>query len=174
MNPADRRSRPTGSLKSCEWTLHCGDLDRKDVQELLAFHVMQLRGSSPADACHVLPADGLRAPEVTFWSLREDGRLLAIGALKELSSAEGELKSMRTAPHALRRGAGAAILRAITAEARRRGYARLCLETGSTAEFGPALAFYRRNGFEPCGPFAAYRPTPFTRFLSKTLDAGRG
>lgn len=152
------------------WTVHCGDLDSVDVRRLLALHFAALKAASPADACHVLPADSLRDPAVTFWSLRKAGDLLAIGAMKEVSSTHGELKSMRTAPHALRCGAASAMLDAITAEARRRGYTRLSLETGSTEEFQPALAFYHRHGFRPCGAFADYQPTPFTRFLSKLLD----
>ena len=94
MRHAQRPDRLTDQRR---WTVHCGDLESEDVQRLLAFHFAQLRAASPSDACHVLPADGLRDPAVTFWSLREDGCLLAIGAMKELSKTHGELKSMRTA-----------------------------------------------------------------------------
>ena len=40
--------------------LELGDLDSADVQELLALHFAQMRGTSPPEACHVLPLDGLR------------------------------------------------------------------------------------------------------------------
>ena len=76
---------------------------------------------------------------------------------------------MRAAPDALGRGAGTAMLRHIEAEARRRGYARLSLETGSTESFLPALNLYARHGFKPCAPFAGYKPSQFTRFLAKDL-----
>lgn len=155
-----------------ERTLHCGDLDSEDVQRLVAYHFGQMQAASPADACHVLPWDALRDPAVTFWSLREQGHLLAIGALKELSSDHGEIKSMRTAPEFERRGAASDILEAMTAEACRRGYTRLSLETGSSKAFLPALAFYRSHGFASSAPFADYKPTPFTRFLSKELPVG--
>jgi putative acetyltransferase len=150
-------------------TFHEGDLDSIDVQELLALHVESMRGCSPPAACHVLPADGLRDQTVTFWSVRQDGELVGVGALKQLDAAHGEVKSMRTAPDALGRGVGRAVLDHIVAEARRRGYARLSLETGSTEVFAPALRLYQSAGFEPCGPFGGYSDTPFTRFFTHQL-----
>ena len=151
------------------WTFHEGDLDSADVRELLDLHFAEMRGNSPPDACHVLAPNGLRDPAVTAWSVREHGKLLAIGALKELSGDHGEVKSMRTAPAALGRGVGRSLLRHIVDEARRRGYARLSLETGSTAPFAAALRLYEREGFVPCGPFAGYAGTPFTRFFTRAL-----
>jgi putative acetyltransferase len=146
-----------------------GDLDSADVQALLAFHFEQMRKTSPRDACHVLPIDGLRHPAVTFWSARDEGELVGVGALKELAPDHGEIKSMRTAPGALGRGVGRAILHHIVAEARSREYRRLSLETGSTKPFAAALRLYESEGFVPCGPFAEYQDTPFTRFLTLEL-----
>jgi putative acetyltransferase len=151
------------------WSFHEGDLDSADVQALLAFHFDQMRSTSPPEACHVLPADGLRDPGVALWSVREDGELLGVGALKELAPDHGEVKSMRTAQSALGRGVGRALLHHIVTEARRRGYARLSLETGSTEPFAAALRLYESEGFVPSGPFAGYRDTPFTRFFTREL-----
>ena len=160
----------SGALRSNQiWSFHGGDLDSADVRELLAFHFEQMRSTSPPEACHVLPADGLRDPAVTFWSVREAGQLLGVGALKELAPDHGEVKSMRTAPSALGRGVGRALLHHIVAEARRRGYSRLSLETGSTEPFAAALRLYESEGFVPCGPFGGYRDTPFTRFFTRRL-----
>ena len=58
------------------WSFHLGELDRDDVRALLEFHFNAMRGNSPPEACHVLPSDGLSAPDISFWSLRENGRLL--------------------------------------------------------------------------------------------------
>ena len=151
------------------WTFHLGEFDSEDVQALLAEHFRQMRSTSPPEACHVLPASGLRDPVISFWSLREAGDLLGIGALKELAPTHGEIKSMRTAGHALRRGVGAAMLGHIMSEARHRGYRRLSLETGSTAPFEAAIGLYQRAGFVPCAPFGEYRDTPFTRFFARDL-----
>jgi putative acetyltransferase len=146
-----------------------GDLDSADVQALLALHFAAMRSHSPPDACHVLEADALKDPAITFFTLREDGELLGIGALKALGDGHGEIKSMRTAPHALGRGVGAMLLERIVAEARLRGYRRLSLETGSGEEFAAALRLYDRGGFVPSGPFGSYATSPFTRFLTLEL-----
>ena len=162
-------SRGLRSNEETSLTFHEGDLDSPDVQELLAFHFREMRSSSPPGACHVLPIDGLRDPTVTFWSAREDGRLLGVGALKELAADHGEIKSMRTAPDALGRGVGRAVLHHIVGEAQHRGYCRLSLETGSTEPFAAALRLYAQEGFTACGPFGDYRDTPFTRFFTREL-----
>ena len=150
-------------------SFHPGDLDRADVRALLEFHFREMRATSPPDACHVLPLDGLRDPAVTFWSARDDGELVGVGALKQLSEDHGEIKSMRTAPAALGRGIGRAILHHIFAEARARRYRRLSLETGSTAPFAAALRLYESESFVPCDPFGGYQGTPFTRFFTREL-----
>jgi putative acetyltransferase len=106
---------------------------------------------------------------VAFWSVRENGFLVGIGALKELAPDHGEVKSMRTAHEALGRGIGRAILHHIIAEARRRAYARLSLETGSTETFAAALRLYESEGFVASGPFGGYPDTPFTRFFTRLL-----
>jgi putative acetyltransferase len=152
-----------------ELTFHEGDLDSPDVVHLLHFHFEQMQSTSPPEACHVLPLDGLKHPAVTFWSAREDGELVGVGALKELAPDHGEVKSMRTAPAALGRGVGSVVLAHIVAEARRRGYTRLSLETGSTEPFAAALLLYQRDGFIPCGPFGDYQDIPFTRFFTRQL-----
>ena len=151
------------------WTYHADDLDSPDVVALLALHFESMRASSPRDACHVLPAEGLRAPDISFWSVREARRLLGIGALKQLTPDHGEVKSMRTAPDALGRGVGSAMLRHILTEARYRGYRRLSLETGSTEPFAAALRLYQREGFVPCGAFGNYPASKFTSFLTRQL-----
>lgn len=151
-------------------TFHSGDLDSADVRALLAYHFQQMRETSPPEACHALPIDGLRDPAVTFWSARDESELVGVGALKELAPDHGELKSMRTASSALGRGVGRAILHRIVAEARSRGYRRLSLETGSTEPFAAALRLYESEGFVPCGPFGDYEETPFTRFFMLPLS----
>jgi len=95
--------------------------------------------------------------------------LLGMGGLKQLDTEHGEIKSMRTAPTALRRGVARAILDHILREAGARGYRRLSLETGSNAPFAPAWALYERAGFVPCGPFGGYSDTSFSRYFTLEL-----
>jgi putative acetyltransferase len=154
-------------------TFHAGDLDSPDVRDLLEFHFEQMHSSSPPGACHVLPIDSLRGPDMTVWSARDEGMLVGIGALKEIACDHGEVKSMRTAQGARGRGVGRAILRQIVAQALDRGYRRLSLETGSTEPFAAALRLYESEGFVPCGPFGSYCDTPFTRFFTRELKICR-
>lgn len=163
------RASGTNAALPGNWTFAGGELELPDVQQLLALHLEQMRSSSPPEACHVLPVDGLKDPAIAFWTLRDGRRLLAVGALRHLDDRHGEVKSMRTAPDALGLGAGTAMLRHIVAEALGRGYRRLSLETGSTELFQPALRMYARHGFIPCGPFAGYKASPFTVFLTRTI-----
>ena len=151
------------------FSLHEGEFDREDVRELIAAHFAAMRAISPPEACHVMPIDSLRDPAISFWSARENGALLGIGALKALAPNHGEVKSMRTAPAALGRGVGSAMLAHLTEVARQRGITRLSLETGSSPDFAAALRLYEREGFLPCPPFGDYQDTPFTRFFSREL-----
>ena len=142
------------------------DLTGPEVQALIAFHLSEMHKHSPAESVHALPAEKLREPGVTFWSAWVSGKLAAIGAMKQLDPAQGELKSMRAAPAFRRMGLGEAMLLHLIGEARARGYRRLSLETGSGAPFEPAIALYRKHGFAECGPFADYTEDPFSTFMA--------
>ena len=137
-----------------------------DVRALLERHLEFARSCTPAEFVFALDVDALTDPAVTFCSARRDGELLAVGALKELDAAHGELKSMHTEAAARGRGIGAAMVAHLVDLARARGYARVSLETGAQAEFGPARALYRSCGFETCGPFAGYPDTPHSVFMT--------
>jgi len=147
------------------------DLSGDAIRALLAEHLRSMHEISPPESVHALDLDGLRAPDVTFWSAWADGELLGCGALKELDAGHGEIKSMRTADAHLRRGVAAAMLRHLLAEARRRGYARVSLETGSQPPFEPARRLYASFGFVPCGPFAGYAEDPNSVFMTLELRA---
>src|SRR5438309_4859980 len=64
---------------------------------------------SPPESVHALPIEGLRSPDITFWSVWENGELLGCGALKELDPQHGEIKSMRTTSAHLRKGVARAV-----------------------------------------------------------------
>lgn len=145
------------------------DLSGREIAALLEFHVAEAMRHSPPGSVHAMPIDRLRGPDITFWSLWRDGELAGCGALKELDSEHGELKSMRTAPRFLRLGVGAAILLHLIEQGRRRGYRRLSLETGRPQAFAAARALYRKHGFEECPPFADYREDDFSICMTRTL-----
>ena len=118
-----------------------------------------------------LDASGLSNASVTFWTAWERETLLGFGALKQLDSAHGEVKSMRTAPVARGTGVGRALLEHIVAEARQRGYTRLSLETGTAPLHAPAISLYSSVGFAPCGAFADYQPSPHNQFFQLALSS---
>jgi putative acetyltransferase len=64
---------------------------------------------------------------------------------------------------------GAAVLGFLLAEARRRGYRRVSLETGSQDFFAPARRLYARHGFVVCEPFADYVADPNSVFMTLHL-----
>ena len=149
-------------------------LEHPDVLALLREHLGNMHEMTPPEQVFALDASRLRAPDVTFWTAWDGDVLLGCGALKELSPTQGEVKSMRT-PQALRgRGAGRALLAHIVAEARRRGYASLYLETGTHPGFAPAQALYRSAGFEPCGAYADYPDTGYSAFMVLRLEPAGG
>lgn len=145
------------------------DLRGPDIAALLEAHLAHMRSLSPPEQVFALDLDGLRRPEITFWTVWDKDRLAGCGALKELSNGEGEIKSMHTA--AAHRGQGIAgqLLTHILATARARGYKRLSLETGSMAGFAPARALYARHGFTECSPFGDYPDTEFSTFMTRVL-----
>jgi putative acetyltransferase len=145
------------------------DLTGPDVIRLLHTHLQSMQLQSPPESVHALDLDGLRKPDVTFWSVWQDSELMGCGALKELDPRHGEIKSMRTVTSHLRKGVASRLIRHILDEARRRSYARLSLETGSTEGFLPARRLYARFGFEACAPFAEYIEDPFSVFMTREL-----
>jgi len=147
------------------------DLTGAEIAALLRLHLDDMYASSPPESVHALPIERLRQGDVTFWSAWDGANLAACGALKEIDPAHGEIKSMRAAPVYRGKGAGRAILAHLLAEARRRGYARLSLETGSTDDFLPARKLYLAHGFAECGPFADYRFDPWSTYMTLDLTA---
>ena len=149
--------------------LRLDDLRHPAVIALLQEHLDGMRRTSPPESVHALDLDALRQPDIAFWTLWDGETLAGCGALRALDTTHGEVKSMRTAQTHLRRGVAATMLEHLVAEARRRGYARLSLETGSMAYFAPAHALYARAGFRPCAPFGDYVEDPNSVFMTRAL-----
>ncbi|MBX9257715.1 GNAT family N-acetyltransferase [Desmonostoc muscorum CCALA 125] len=145
------------------------DLTGNKIAELLREHLENMNEITPPESVHALDLEALRSPDITFFSAWEGDELLGCGALKELDSRSGEVKSMRTAKAHRRRGVASKILEHIIKEAERRAYDCLNLETGSFPEFAPARALYTRYGFEYRGPFAEYIDDPNSIFMTKKL-----
>jgi len=145
------------------------DLSGPEIHALLAEHMRSMLSISPPESVHALDLTGLRKPEITFWTAWSGSELLGCGALKELDSSHGEIKSMRTVGAHLRKGVARAMLERILDEAESRGYRRLSLETGSQGAFEPARKLYDSFGFQGCPPFSDYAEDPNSVFMTKRL-----
>ena len=145
------------------------DLTGPEIHVLLQEHLDSMKQHSPPESVHALDLGKLRKPEITFWTGWENGELHGCGALKELDEQHAEIKSMRTATRHLRKGVAREMLSHILAEAMRRKYKRISLETGSVEAFIPARKLYAQFGFAECGPFADYAEDPYSVFMTKAL-----
>jgi putative acetyltransferase len=149
--------------------LRVDDLSGEPVRELIARHLLGMHAHSPPESVHAFAIDKLRDPSITFWSAWIGNEIAGCGALKRLSSEQGEIKSMRVADRFLGRGVGRAILEHIIAEARAMGLRSMWLETGSGDAFLPAINLYESAGFKRCGPFGGYVADPFSVFMTVAI-----
>ena len=70
-----------------EFEIGTDDPRAADVQVLLERHLAFANEHSPPEDVHALDVDRLLAESVSFFSLRSRGRLLGVGALKDLDAA---------------------------------------------------------------------------------------
>ncbi|MEO3860188.1 GNAT family N-acetyltransferase [Acrocarpospora sp. B8E8] len=145
------------------------DLSGPEIAEFLNEHIQEMRSVSPPESKHALDLDGLRKPEITFWSVMDGDTLVGCGAIKRLDPDHAEVKSMRTTSVRKRSGIASLLLEHIITEAKRMGFTRLSLETGSDDFFLPARRLYEKFGFDYCEPFADYRLDPYSAFMTRSL-----
>lgn len=103
-----------------------------------------------------------------FVVARLGGEPVGCGAVKRgPAEGVGEVKRMYVAPPARGRRIGAALLDALADQARRLGYTRLVLETGTLQP--EAVALYTREGWEPVEAFGHYAASPLSRCFGRPL-----
>ncbi len=137
---------------------------------MLTRHLDFARSHTAPESVFALDADHLADPSVTVFCARRGEQVLAIGALRELDVAHGELKSMHTVAEVRGEGVGRAMVDHLVEVAARRGYTRVSLETGAGDAFAPARALYAGAGFVECGPLADYPGAATSVFM--TLEVG--
>ena len=146
------------------------DLTDKRTIELISTHLAGMAENSPPESIHALNVEGLKRDNVAFYSAWKDEEIMGCGALQELTTKHGEVKSMRTVEKHLKKGVARVILHHIINEAKMRGYARLSLETGSREAFQPARQLYESFGFTYCEPFDKYTDDPNSLFMTLEID----
>lgn len=145
------------------------DLSGKEIALFLQEHIQEMKRVSPPESKHALDFDGLKAPEITFWSVYSENRLIGCGALKELDSLHAEIKSMRTSKSSRGQAIASTLLKHIILTAESRGYNTISLETGSMAFFAPARKMYLKHHFQYCTPFDGYKEDLNSVFMSRQL-----
>ena len=145
------------------------DLYGVEIAVFLEEHIKEMKAVSPPESKHALDLEGLRKPEITFWTVWDNSNLVGCGAVKELSVEHAEVKSMRTNVADRGKGVASTLLQHILQEAKLRGYRRISLETGSMPFFEPARNLYTKYGFEYCVPFSTYKEDPNSVFMTKYL-----
>ena len=145
------------------------DFNNPSVIQLLEAHLAGMHENSPPESVYALDYSELQKPSISFWTAWNRHALLGCGALNELSSFHGEIKSMRTHEAHLRKGVAAYILEHILKTAKSRNYHKLSLETGSGDAFEPAIKLYKKYGFVIGESFSDYEKSDFNQFLHLDL-----
>ncbi|MCH9826694.1 MAG: GNAT family N-acetyltransferase [Gammaproteobacteria bacterium] len=146
------------------------DLSGPEIAAFLEDHIRDMKSVSPPESKHALDLDGLRKPEITFWTVWDEQVLVGCGALKELDKTHAEIKSMRVSGTRKQQGIASMLLRHMLDQAAARGYRRLSLETGSMPFFEPARRLYTKFGFQPCAPFSGYKDDPNSVFMNLDIQ----
>jgi putative acetyltransferase len=123
---------------------------------------------------HALDVEGLLEPAVTFFSARQDGVLLGVGAIKRLDESHAELKSMHTTEAARHQGVASCLVAHLLAFAAASNYGRVSLETGTMDAFAPARSLYAKFGFVECNPFNGYTANPYSTCMTIDLRKNTG
>lgn len=143
---------------------------RPDLADLHARHTAQMHHDTPAGSIHMMPADALASPEISFFVMRDGaGRPVGMGAFKRLTGDHAEIKSMHILSELRGQGLAKVMLDHLVAAAQATGVRRLSLETGSQKSFAAARALYARAGFEECGPFEGYGADPWSTFMTRSI-----
>lgn len=137
-----------------------------EADALLKAHHGLMTSLFPVGDCHFLGGAALAEDHVTFYTARIGTEVVGMGALAAMEG-YGEVKSMFTTPEARGKGVADAILRAVEDTAKEAGLSMLKLETGTGLDAAHRL--YQRHGFQECGPFGSYAPSPHSVYFEKEI-----
>jgi putative acetyltransferase len=111
--------------------------------------------------------DDARVPGGIFLVARLEGRPVGCGALRPMADGAGEVKRMFVEPGTRGRGVGRRIIGALEGSARRVGYSRLRLETGTRQP--EAVRMYQRAGYGQIDNYGNYAGNPLSRCFEKAI-----
>ncbi|PYE34271.1 putative acetyltransferase [Idiomarina fontislapidosi] len=145
------------------------DLSDGKVIALLEEHLRDMYATSPAESVHALKIHELKAPDITFFSARENQQLAGCIAIKRLNQDSAEIKSMRTVSTHRNKGVASKLLAHVLDFAKQNSYKTIGLETGTQDYFLPARNLYAKFGFTETGPFGSYKLDPSSYFMQRVL-----
>jgi len=120
------------------------------------------------------PGPAPTAADTAVFLLARDaaGAAVGCGGLRALGNGAGEVKRMYVVPDRRRTGVAGAVLAALEAEAARRGWTVLKLETGT--EQPDAMAFYERHGYRRIPNFGPYAGSALSVCYERRLGHENG
>jgi GNAT superfamily N-acetyltransferase len=127
----------------------------------------ELRSRYDAEDDDAPSADDLAPPIGIFVVAVRDDVPLGCGGLKHFGDGIGEVKRMYVVPEERRHGVARLLLSHVEAEALRRGYRELRLETGALQP--EAIALYGSAGYELIPCWGIYEHAPWSRCMAKPL-----
>ncbi len=146
------------------------NLDDQQIIWLVETHKKRAMHESDPCADHALDMQSFAADHITLWAFWDQGIALAIGALQQIDTHKGEVKTMFVHPDHQGRGLGKQMLQHLMNEAKRLGMQQVFLETGRWEYFTAARKLYARFGFTECPAFGDYQEHPDSIFMHCTLE----
>jgi GNAT superfamily N-acetyltransferase len=150
------------------WTVRARPWEDPDGAELRARQRAELDaryGSTDHE-----PGAAPSAADIDLFLVAHDaaGRAVACGALRRLDEHSAEVKRMYAVPELRGSGVATAVLDALEAAARERGWTTLRLETGTAQP--DAQRFYRRAGYREIPLFGSYVGSTLSVCFERRLD----
>jgi len=145
------------------------DLDDPLLIDLLHHHQKTALANTPGGKGHSLNIAALRADGIHVFAAYNGPTPVGSIALKQHDEHLGEIKSMYVVTNMRGRGIADMLMDQLETKARDIGLNDIKLETHPGSYFMPAINFYQRRGYRPCGPFANYDDVPESVFYGRKL-----
>ena len=144
-----------------------GRIDVEPGLSLVAALLDELRSRYDAEDDDAPSPEDLAPPNGVFFVASREGEAVGCGGIKHFADGIGEVKRMYVVPAARRTGIARAVLAHVEAEAQRRGFRELRLETGALQP--EAIALYASAGFELIPCWGVYEHAPWSHCMAKRL-----
>jgi putative acetyltransferase len=139
------------------------------VRQLIEEHLRYCAAHTPRGSGHAVDTSAATTTGIRYFvALASETPLGCIG-LRPLSQKDAELKTMHVLAAARGQGTGERLVHRLVDTARREGFERLFLETGSSDGFAASRRLYLRTGFEACEAFGDYAEDPFSYCMTRRL-----